>query len=167
MRNSCFIDVLNEFINSLRIHLDASDEYSLSMMEFVRKVLNDPQVLDSFLKASIINRSQYFISRVAKNIEKFFYAESIRKILSKRTKGLVTFVFGHHCFIVQDVKLQKKWIKAYINYRYVEPMFGIRYITKEALETLPIEVSYVFVKKVINYISPNLMVNFDLETLKK
>lgn len=165
VRNSCIVDTFYSFARAFQVHIGTSDEHS-TLMEFARKVLNSPQVVEALSSASVKNSHSYFVSQSAKLIEKFFSEESILKILRKRTKKLVSFIFGHHPAILRDVELQKKWIKSYLSYPHIEPAFGIRYITDEALNSLPLEISFAFIKKIISFLTPNLMKHFSLETIK-
>lgn len=102
---------------------------------FLRRLLNEPSVINSIKLSRIRIVDKDDIRIIAKSFVDVFDCNSVLDILRSKVSRSVFVVFGYHPAIVHDVELQRKWIKVVAE----EPLYVVRevpwYITNKALES--------------------------------
>lgn len=167
----CVVDFLYNLVDSLSSCFERQDKRSKSIVEFARQIVNHPAVVESYVNAHTDRRHHFFVEKIAEGIGSLFTDETALKVLQNNPNKDIFVIFGYHPVLLKYVHLQKRWICYYSKYKKIEPIFGIRHITDEALLSVPVEDAFNFIKKIfLPWNAQDLIQNMlylKLETIKR
>lgn len=170
VKHWCMFRLLIKIINNFRWCFEGTYKSSVLTRNFVKRVLNHPKVVESFVNASIVPVNRFARYTIMEKIGELFTDESALEILRKTRKKKVFYIFGYHPVISKHVKLQCKWLQYFVKEK-IYSLTGLENITIDALETVPLNSAMRFICRVFVYGDPMFslqnVIHFDLAKIKK
>lgn len=166
----CAIRLLKKIIDEFGWCFEGTYELSVLTRDFLKKILNHPKVVESFISASLVKAKRFYYVLVVDKINKLFVDEAALEILRRTRKKKIFYIFGYHSVISKHIDLQYKWLHCFTKEK-IYSRSGFQNITDKVLETAPLDDAMYFISKAFVRLSLkddlHYVMHFDLAVIKK
>lgn len=147
-RGYTIVILYNMYTHLRNISKSAPHERQI-MFDFINKILNTDEVARIISKIKPGKDGPYWMLNLAgETLRNFINKTTVLRIMQNNPTNTALFIFGNNKHILDNIKLQRKWIKTFINRKTLTDHHNTLYITNDAIKQLDSKTAFLFIKKI-------------------